>query len=191
MKLIDADDRKTPAWSGPKYAWYDDSVESLEDYGPGGYHPVHLGDKFSNGRYEVVHKLGYGGYSIVWLCQDLQEQRYVSLKIAVSGLCGPEQQKLHELDIYHALQNGSKEHPGKRFVVSLLDAFIHNGPNGRHRCFVFPVALNNVAAAKAASTDDSCMFPSQIARSIATQLLLGLSYTHACGIVHAGTSRCS
>ena len=186
-KLPDPDDRTTPAWSGPKYAWYDEFVESLEHYGPGGYHPVHLGDRFSTGRYEVIHKLGHGGYSLVWLCKDLQEHKYVSLKVAKSDLPGAEQQRDCELDVHYALRNGSEGHPGKRFVIKLLDDFILNGPNGSHQCFVFPFAFNNVAIAKEASKDDSCMFPTQIARSIATQSLLGLSYVHACGIVHAGT----
>jgi hypothetical protein len=33
--------------------------EDWEDYVPGGYHPVHIGDLFSDGRYTVVRKLGF------------------------------------------------------------------------------------------------------------------------------------
>jgi serine/threonine-protein kinase SRPK3 len=32
--------------------------EDWEDYVAGGYHPVHIGDAFSDGRYIVVRKLG-------------------------------------------------------------------------------------------------------------------------------------
>ena len=49
-------------------------------YLPGGYHPVHLGDTFHNGTYEVVHKLGYGQYSTVWLVKDRKRGRYASMK---------------------------------------------------------------------------------------------------------------
>ena len=42
-----------------------------------GYHPVHLGDTFKDGTYEVVHKLGYGGFSTVWL---VKEGQYVSFE---------------------------------------------------------------------------------------------------------------
>lgn len=45
--------------------------EKLESYRPGGYHPVTLGDTFKDDRYEVVHKLGWGGFSTVWLARDL------------------------------------------------------------------------------------------------------------------------
>ena len=44
--------------------------EDLEDYRPGGYHPVNIGDEFSNGRYVIVRKLGWGHFSTVWLARD-------------------------------------------------------------------------------------------------------------------------
>jgi len=46
--------------------------EDLEDYVKGGYHPVHIGDKFSDERYTVVRKLGWGHFSTVWLAKDNQ-----------------------------------------------------------------------------------------------------------------------
>jgi serine/threonine-protein kinase SRPK3 len=55
-------------------------VEYLEDYVPGGYHPTLIGGTFCGGRYTVVHKLGFGGYSTIWLAWDEQRRRYVSLK---------------------------------------------------------------------------------------------------------------
>jgi serine/threonine-protein kinase SRPK3 len=46
------------------------SEESTNYYLPGRYHLVHLGDIFHDGTYEVMHKLGFGGYSTVWLVKD-------------------------------------------------------------------------------------------------------------------------
>lgn len=40
-------------------------------YKPENYYPVYLGEVFKE-RYQVVAKLGYGVYSTVWLCRDLQ-----------------------------------------------------------------------------------------------------------------------
>ncbi len=46
--------------------------ENIQSYCAGGFHPVCLGDTFKDGRYEVVHKLGWGGFSTVWLARDIQ-----------------------------------------------------------------------------------------------------------------------
>lgn len=46
--------------------------EWVEDYRPGGYHPVVLGDVFKNGQYKVIRKLGEGSFSTVWLAQDTE-----------------------------------------------------------------------------------------------------------------------
>jgi serine/threonine-protein kinase SRPK3 len=44
--------------------------EDCEDYVKGGYHPVHVGDTFSDERYLIVRKLGWGHFSTVWLARD-------------------------------------------------------------------------------------------------------------------------
>jgi hypothetical protein len=44
--------------------------EDLEDYCKGGYHPVCIGDTFSDGRYTIVRKLGWGHLSTIWLAKD-------------------------------------------------------------------------------------------------------------------------
>lgn len=46
--------------------------EWVEDYRPGGYHPVVIGDVFNNSQYKVIRKLGEGSYSTVWLAHDLK-----------------------------------------------------------------------------------------------------------------------
>ncbi|XP_073206872.1 SRSF protein kinase 3-like isoform X1 [Lepidochelys kempii] len=58
--------------------------EDPAEYCAGGYYPVQKGDTFS-GRYQVVHKLGFGYFSTVWLCQDMVEKRHVAVKVAKGG----------------------------------------------------------------------------------------------------------
>lgn len=48
--------------------------EPPEDYRPGGFHPVALGDTFQDGRFVVRHKLGFGGQATVWLARDTRHR---------------------------------------------------------------------------------------------------------------------
>ena len=55
-------DMNSPKLPQNVYHWID-GVEDLEGYIPGGFRPTYLGEGFSDGRYRVIHKLGFGGYS--------------------------------------------------------------------------------------------------------------------------------
>ncbi|KAL8658137.1 MAG: hypothetical protein Q9202_007627 [Teloschistes flavicans] len=110
---------------------YNDGFLLLEDrewYCKDGYHPVNLQDEFKNSRYRVIHKLGHGGYATVWLARDQMEGRYVALKINAVDVSPLN----HEINILQHLATDPSEHPGKQHVVSLLDHFTHDGPNGTH-----------------------------------------------------------
>ncbi|KAA6415952.1 MAG: CMGC SRPK kinase [Lasallia pustulata] len=70
-------------------------TEWVQNYRPGGFHPVYYDDVF-NARYRGLRKLGFGASSTVWLCMDEQMNRYVALKILTaksSAMC----QELHIL----------------------------------------------------------------------------------------------
>jgi serine/threonine protein kinase len=161
-------------------------VENLEGYMPGGYHPTVIGDTFCSGRYTIVHKLGFGGYSTIWLARDQQLLRYVSLKILIAGAAS---QDSHEAEILHLLTKGDPNCVGTQFIPPLLDQFSFDGPNGHHRCFVGEPAGWSIATSKENSTN--FMFPRDAARSIAAQLIMGMSYLHANDICHGGMQNTS
>lgn len=64
-----------PTHTNDAIYWPEDGLETLDGYSAGGYHPIYINDEFSNGRYRVIHKLGYGSYSTVWLARDEEENR--------------------------------------------------------------------------------------------------------------------
>ncbi|KAJ3920571.1 kinase-like domain-containing protein [Lentinula edodes] len=74
-----------------------DEVEDVDNYRPGGFHPVQIGDKFSAGRYRIIHKLGFGGSSTIWLARDekiVEDHFFVDgpngrHQFLVSALAGP------------------------------------------------------------------------------------------------------
>ena len=60
-------------------------AENIEQYTPGGYHPVHLGDCFNDGRYQIINKLGFGSFATVWLARDLQYVQFCLCLILLSS----------------------------------------------------------------------------------------------------------
>jgi hypothetical protein len=52
----------------------------------GGYHPVYVGEKFKQGRYVVLKKLGWGHFSTVWLVLDNNTHTFAALKVRGCGL---------------------------------------------------------------------------------------------------------
>lgn len=75
------DSVNTPTSPLEHFYFNGENVEDMRLYKPGGYHPVHFGDTFStcpdshHPRYRVLHKLGHGSFSTVWLAQDMAHNK--------------------------------------------------------------------------------------------------------------------
>lgn len=159
-----------------------EEVEDLEGYSKDGYHPVTIGDVYMSGRYRIVHKLGWGSYSTVWLARDSYSNRYVALKILVAGAS----QDSTEGRILRHLQITMKEDPGSSFVASLLDEFHISGPNGHHLCIATEPARGSVGESK---EDHPWMFSLDVARAITAQAVFGLGAIHRAGVIHGGKTK--
>lgn len=164
---------------------FNDYVENLENYSEGGFHPVEIDDEIHNGRYRIIHKLGYGSYSTVWLARDQLENRFVSLKftVAYNASESSETQILRKLSAPSSKE--AKNHPGRSFVLDLLDEFEVQGPNGTHHCMVTEALGPTLADVK--DELDEYRLPISIARNVAIQCAKALKYIHSCGIAHGGT----
>ncbi|EUC66065.1 Serine/Threonine-kinase SRPK1, putative [Rhizoctonia solani AG-3 Rhs1AP] len=156
--------------------------EDWEDYVKGGYHPVQIGDTFSDGRYTVVRKLGWGHFSTVWLAKDAKQNRHVALKVVKSAPRYTET-ALDEIKLLQRLISGDVNHPGRRHVIGFLDHFRHKGPNGNHVCMVFEVLGENLLGL--IKRHQAKGVPVHLVKQIAKQILLGLDYMHRqCGVIH-------
>lgn len=155
-----------------------EDVEDPQDYEPGGLHPVSINDTFRDGRYRVVHKLGFGGYSTIWLAKDEQSNHYVAIKVGAADAPASE----HENRIVTRLLSSTD--PGRQYIRPLLDHFTITGPNGRHSCLVMTPARLSLRDAK-----EDYSWPSLAPvgfRVIAAQLVEAVAYVHGQGVVHGG-----
>lgn len=156
--------------------------EDSEDYCKGGYHPVTVGEKFKDGKYTVVRKLGWGHFSTVWLSRDNTTGKHVALKVVRSAAHYTET-AIDEIKLLNKIVAANPNHPGRKHVVSLLDSFEHKGPNGTHVCMVFEVLGENLLGLIKRWNHRGIPMP--IVKQITKQVLLGLDYLHReCGIIH-------
>ncbi|KAG7454806.1 hypothetical protein MATL_G00263660 [Megalops atlanticus] len=159
----------------------DEEQEDPADYCKGGYHPVKIGDLF-NGRYHVIRKLGWGHFSTVWLCWDIQGKRFVAMKVVKSAQHYTET-ALDEIKLLRCVRESDPSDPNKDMVVQLIDDFKISGVNGIHVCMVFEVLGHHLLKWIIKSNYQGLPLP--CVKSIIRQVLQGLDYLHSkCKIIH-------
>ena len=188
----------------------DGRLELAEDaamYITGGYHPVEIGDELHHGRYRIIHRLGHGGYATVWLAlnqhyslPNAPHLRYVAIKIATADSKKDEAAILRRFSQpsqpqptgwFHWLRSlnfssADAQHEQSSFIVSLLDEFEINGPNGFHRCIVTEVLGPSVSAVTACCSAEVRNAVPMMGRRLAVQAAKAIAFLHSHGIVHAG-----
>ncbi|KAE8446748.1 hypothetical protein EG329_011653 [Mollisiaceae sp. DMI_Dod_QoI] len=166
------------------YPQNSDEIEDIEQYRPGGYHPVELGDVLHNGQYHVLHKLGHGGFSTVWLAQDTVRREYVAIKIIIS------EASAEGSNIVETIQR--EREPSSacfgEFISYPTATFWIDGPNGRHFSIVSPLAGPNVAqlveATRNGTVDKKYMLEPKVAQRLALQVTQAMAALHNSGSGH-------
>lgn len=153
-------------------------IEELDQYEQGGYHPILLYDTFEEERYRVVHKLGYGGSSTVWLARDNLVGRYVALKV----LCAEASDDVCDIKILDYLKDRATTHPGRQHISFLYDCFRFQGPNGSHLCLVSEVLGPTLSQLMKLRKQ----LRGSISRKVAMQFTQAVAYLHSEGVCHGG-----
>jgi serine/threonine-protein kinase SRPK3 len=184
------------------------NVESPYNYIPGGYHPIQIDDKLHRGRYRILHKLGYGASSTVWLALNehygrinAPDLRYVALKILVARtparpgegtilrrLNPTRQSWLGRLRAFFCIGRRRRHGciSGRGIVPRLLDEFDILGPNGKHHCIITEVTGLSVSALQACEELRHDPLPLELARKTTIGLAKGVAFLHSLGVVHGG-----
>lgn len=168
-----------------------DNIEDVEDYQPGGYHPISIGDVFDQGRYRVLHKLGFGGSSTVWLVRDQREGkdhgRIATLKAIRADISSKSPSEIPELAIPQRLRQALPPSHSPDFQT-VDHHFLVQGPSGSHHFLVFPLAGPSVLAMSDSPgrVSGSRRLRADLARKIAKQTATTLHHIHRAGVVHGG-----
>jgi len=169
-----SDDGDYVDWDSDEADEIEINAEPVERYRKGSlYYPVRVGEVL-NERYRIVHKLGHGGFSTVWMANDVHENKAVALKILVSGKDG-ETEFLAQRKIKRLV--GYAPH-----ILTYSDVFDVPGlGTDHHHILVMPLLGPNL--------DTHFREASMTARmSAAKQLLVALDTVHKAGMVHRGES---
>lgn len=165
-----------------------DNVEDIDEYRPGGYHPVHIGDHLTD-RYKVLHKLGAGGFSTTWLTRDHLEECYVAVKI----LKAEETASNSEVRVLRHIAKIRSDHPGRNHIRLLRDHFEIRGPNGVHTCLVFDVAGPSISELynipRSGFPAGARRLRAHLARRVNRQLVNAVDFLHSNQICHGGKTR--
>ncbi|KAK9904075.1 hypothetical protein WJX75_003847 [Coccomyxa subellipsoidea] len=158
----------------------DSEDEGTEGYRKGGYHPVRIGEKYKDGRYVVLRKLGWGHFSTVWLVQDTKTGVEAALKVQKSAQHYTEAAR-DEITLLTQIKDGDPEN--EKHCVRLYDWFEHTGAHGRHICMVFEVLGDNLLALIKVYNYRGVPLP--LVKHITKQVLVGIDYMHTkLNIIH-------
>ncbi|KAJ5332687.1 uncharacterized protein N7506_006470 [Penicillium brevicompactum] len=160
-----------------------DSNEKFEEETHPGYreeraYSVKIGEVFQS-RYQVIGKLGFGGYSTAWLCKDLTNHTYLALK--VFGRDSAEGKR--EMAAYDRMSEVKTSHAGALVVRTALDSFQIEGAKGSHQVIVHRPLGERLYDFRHRFTDG--LLPEQAVKLVIMYLLYSLDYLHTeAGIVH-------
>ncbi|KAK4113435.1 kinase-like protein, partial [Canariomyces notabilis] len=159
----------------PKYFGHSRGpVEDIRRYCKGGFHPIHIGDTL-RGRFKVVDKLGHGRRATVWLCRDLQLEKWVAIKVLASF-----ESAISCADLMlpnHFRVPAPK--PELEYFCFLLEHFWATGPNGAHICIVLPLLGPSIAHATDYFFDQPFVL-----KSVCRQMALAMHLLHSRNICH-------
>ncbi|KAG6834369.1 hypothetical protein H0H93_010090 [Arthromyces matolae] len=163
-------------------------IEDVEGYQYGGFHPLAIGDTLAHGRYRIIHKLGFGGSSTIWLARNNKHGTLVTLKVLRADMSYKPIDKIPEMAVPKRLleiAEGSG-HFARNNIQTIDDHFIETGPNGSHLCLVTKFAGPSISAMSDSPGRvwGSKRLRSHLARKVAKQVVQTVQFMHNAGFVH-------
>ncbi|KAF5701087.1 CMGC kinase [Fusarium mundagurra] len=146
------------------------ACEDINLYPRGVCYPISIGEVIIE-RYHIVHKLGHGAFSTVWMAYVMVENKDVALKILMLGNSDERDYQMQSEIIGTAKD--------LTYLLVYHQTFLLPSPHGQHRVIVFPIQGPNLRNHPPRKT------PIVTRLAFAVQLLKALKALHQAGIVHA------
>ncbi|KAF1823952.1 kinase-like protein [Dissoconium aciculare CBS 342.82] len=143
-----------------------------------GYYEARAHERFNDGRYEAIRRLGTGQYSHVWLADDLHrnsENSQVALKLLTTDCYGGDHD-IFEVEILNRIAEQQRllsNAARNSHVIGSLDSFRLRGPAGEHRCIVMPVLGSSLG--QQVHRFPNRRIPVKTTKEIVKQLLQGMA----------------
>ena len=126
----------------------------------------------------MLQKLGFGRTATVWLCLETATGKWFAIKVHSAKTSDKDSREVMATRVL--LGPGGQDHAGATHVVTPLETFHTNSPNGRHLCLVMPVLGPNLMDWRrhhVLRNDDR-------ARRLCRQVAEGMDYMHSKGLCH-------
>ena len=145
---------------------YEGSQENFNDYKPGGYAPISIGELLNN-RYKIIKKIGFGVFSVVYLTYDYDTTTYCALKVYKSS---KEDTKSAQTEI-NILDKINSE-----YCCQKKDNFVYHSIFGDHTVIVFIMYGENLYHIITMYRYNG--LPINSVKKICLKILLALRYIH-------------
>ncbi|GMS86457.1 hypothetical protein PENTCL1PPCAC_8632, partial [Pristionchus entomophagus] len=133
--------------------------------------------------FTVKRKLGSGGFSTVWLCEQANMNRSVAIKI---GIYNEDLRSaiMDEMALLNCIRNADASDPHRDKVVQLLEHFTHSSGTTRdHMCFVFEPLESDLFDLMRRSNHTGIGV--EKVKTVIRSVLEGLNFLHIkCQIIH-------
>jgi serine/threonine-protein kinase SRPK3 len=124
-------------------------------------------------RYMLIDKIGYGAFSSVWVCYDLNHSELKACKIQNSG---DYQEGLEEKHFLRSMRRANV-----KYVNVTLDDFIHEWNNKKYVCMVYELMIGSLYDSFKAYGKQ---IPLKTILKIIKQFLEGITKIHETGVIH-------
>ena len=150
-----------------------DSNDSSDNETYHGYNGDQFYGEVLKNRYMLIDKLGYGAFSSVWLCYDLNYNVLKACKIQNSG---DYEEGLEEKHFLRSMRRENAE-----YINYTIDDFIHTWNDKKYVCMIYEVMIGSLYDSFKAHGKD---IPLNTILKIAKQFLIGLVKIHGLGVIH-------